>query len=98
MEDKSKLEKKTKSLLNEYNVVHDVKEALLCMKELECPGYYPEIVKVIVNRTCSVGWRFREFSFVSLTHITHLNTNILNTNTHSNTNTRYLGKLQSKRC
>ena len=51
MEDKSKLEKKTKSLLNEYNVVHDVKEALLCMKELECPGYYPEIVKVIVNRT-----------------------------------------------
>ena len=36
MEDKSKLEKKTRSLLNEYNVVHDVKEALLCAKELEC--------------------------------------------------------------
>jgi len=51
MEDKSILEKKTRSLLNEYNMVHDVKEAVLCIKELECPAYYSVVVKQIINRT-----------------------------------------------
>lgn len=41
----TELNKKTKSLLEEYFSVRDCEEAKLCVQELKCPDYYPEFVR-----------------------------------------------------
>ena len=43
------LDKKSKSLLEEYFSVRDCEEAKLCVQELKWPEYYPEFVRLAIN-------------------------------------------------
>jgi hypothetical protein len=44
VEERALLEKKTKALLDEYWAAEDVGEAVLCVRELQAPGFHPSLV------------------------------------------------------
>ena len=51
-EDVAKLEKKVKSFLSEYSTSHDHREAMLCIGELECPGYHWIVARSVLVAIC----------------------------------------------
>ncbi|KAJ0966472.1 hypothetical protein J5N97_027610 [Dioscorea zingiberensis] len=54
----NELRKKTISLLEEYFHIRMLDEALECVKELQRPEYYPEVVKEAINLALDKGSNF----------------------------------------
>ncbi|KAL5214477.1 hypothetical protein ABZP36_003629 [Zizania latifolia] len=54
------IHKKTVALLEEYFGVRILDEAQQCIEELQCPDYYPEIVKEAINLALDKGTNFVE--------------------------------------
>ncbi|KAL5215705.1 hypothetical protein ABZP36_007106 [Zizania latifolia] len=52
------VQKKTVALLEEYFGVRILDEAQQCIEELQCPDYYPEIVKEAINLALDKGTSF----------------------------------------
>ena len=54
------LNKKSKSLLEEYFNIRDLKEAMLCVQELKCPEYHPEFVQQAISLAMEMSERHVE--------------------------------------
>eukprot|EP00250_Pteridium_aquilinum_P011831 c20336_g1_i2 orf=506-3106(+) len=54
------LQKKSESLLREFLSVGDLKEALLCVQELQSPEFYPQLVQLCVTMALDSTDRGRE--------------------------------------
>ncbi|TJX43100.1 hypothetical protein E8P77_30545, partial [Soehngenia saccharolytica] len=63
------LQKKTKSLLEEYFNIRDTREAKLCLEELKWPSYYPEFVRQAVLLAIEMGERHVESIIILLEYL-----------------------------